>query len=133
MAQNFPVCTRRFRLYFLRECTYSNNMNNATNEVDFLALLLAPASAEDEARWAAELATHATSVETPVAQALSADDVRELDINAKINARLVAAAPSVKVEDAACRCGKCNGTGYLSQYAYHAGGVCFACDGSGRR
>lgn len=29
-------------------------------------------------------------------------------------------------------CSKCNGSGYLSVFAHYAGGVCFACSGSGR-
>jgi len=28
-------------------------------------------------------------------------------------------------------CHKCNGAGYLQQYHYNAGGVCFACNGTG--
>lgn len=29
-------------------------------------------------------------------------------------------------------CGKCGGSGYLPQYAYHDGGTCFACNGTGK-
>jgi uncharacterized protein with PIN domain len=29
------------------------------------------------------------------------------------------------------RCPKCAGAGYLSQFAYHKGGECFACGGTG--
>jgi hypothetical protein len=114
------------------------SMNNDATEIDFLALLLAPPSAEEEARCAAEEAARAARVaEAPSLakmtemQALSAEGAREMAIHAKASA--AAEATPVLVADPACRCGRCGGTGYLAQFYYVANGSCFDCGGTGRR
>jgi hypothetical protein len=110
-------------------------MNDGTNnetEIDFLALLLAPPSAEDEARSAAEEAARVVVVPSPSTETLSAESARAVAISDAINAAYGKATP-VLVADPACRCGRCGGTGYLAQFYYVANGSCFDCGGTGRR
>lgn len=35
------------------------------------------------------------------------------------------------LKDGHCNCSKCNGTGFIPQFAHYANGVCFECGGSG--
>jgi hypothetical protein len=116
----------------VRTGTVDIDMNDDATEIDFLALLLAPPSAEDEARWAAEKAARVVVVPSPSPETLSAESARAVAISAKINAAYGKAAP-VLVADPACRCGRCGGTGYLAQFYYVANGSCFDCGGTGRR
>lgn len=105
------------------------------DETDFLALLLATPSAEDEARWAAEDAARAARVveaPSPSTETLSAASARAVAISDAINAAYGKATP-ILVADPACRCGRCGGTGYLAQFYYVANGSCFDCGGTGRR
>jgi hypothetical protein len=108
---------------------YYLSMNNET--IDFLALLLAPASTEEEARWEADRAARSARIVETSAQPLSAEGARAMEINAAVNAANGKAAPAL-VADPACRCGRCNGTGHIAQFYYNANGICFGCDGTGR-
>lgn len=75
----------------------------------FLTLATTPLTAERVARNEAEAATEAAKIAGREAEA----------------ARIIA-------EREAAKCGRCNGTGYLSIYAYN-GGTCYGCGGRGTR
>ncbi|MDR6868762.1 hypothetical protein J2Y69_003386 [Microbacterium resistens] len=86
-------------------------MNTAAADIDLFAVFVS-------------LAT--TSL---TAEQIAANDAAAAEEAARVAAREAQAARILAAREAT-KCGRCNGTGYISQYAYN-GGTCYGCGGYG--
>ena len=79
--------------------------------------------------WMAVLFPEGRGMQTPEEVEAGLAVVREVEQQRL--AALAATNAARAAEAAANACPKCGGAGYLSQFAYHKGGECFACGGTG--